>query len=69
MVDTRIAIVGAGIAGISAAHRLYQNGFKNFVILEAKDQIGGRIRSIKFGQCFSVIPESMPYSRFNRIIA
>ncbi|KPM10720.1 thiamine pyrophosphokinase 1 [Sarcoptes scabiei] len=48
MVDTRIAIVGAGIAGISAAHRLYQNGFKNFVILEAKDQIGGRIRSIKF---------------------
>lgn len=41
----RIAIVGGGIAGISAAHHLQHAGLKNFVVFEASDRIGGRIHT------------------------
>jgi len=37
-----ILVVGAGIAGIAAATSLREQG-QNVVLLEAKDQIGGRI--------------------------
>jgi monoamine oxidase len=36
-----VAIIGAGAAGISAAHALRDSG-KTFVILEARDRVGGR---------------------------
>ena len=39
-----VTIVGAGVAGMSAAYALHQAGVDNFVILEASDRIGGRIR-------------------------
>ncbi|PRD26165.1 UNVERIFIED_CONTAM: Polyamine oxidase FMS1 [Trichonephila clavipes] len=39
-------IIGAGIAGISAAHHLVKNGETDFKILEARNRIGGRIISI-----------------------
>lgn len=42
-------IIGAGIAGLSAAHHLIKNGFKRTVILEATNRYGGRINSKKFG--------------------
>lgn len=47
--DPKIVIVGAGAAGLSAAHHLVQNGFRNVVILEATDRIGGRIHTVPFG--------------------
>ncbi|CAH1160234.1 unnamed protein product [Phaedon cochleariae] len=46
---TPIIIIGAGSAGISAATRLLENGIDDFLILEAESQIGGRIRSVEFG--------------------
>ncbi|KAJ8319019.1 hypothetical protein KUTeg_004110 [Tegillarca granosa] len=46
---SEIIIIGAGAAGISAAHHLYSNGFRNLRILEASDRIGGRINTITFG--------------------
>lgn len=49
MEDTKILIVGAGLSGISAAANLVENGFKDIVILEAEDRIGGRIHSIDYG--------------------
>ncbi|XP_032599363.1 LOW QUALITY PROTEIN: protein anon-37Cs [Drosophila grimshawi] len=44
----RIVIIGAGTAGIAAATRLLEQGFKNVMVLEAEDRIGGRIHTIPF---------------------
>ncbi|KAJ8723295.1 hypothetical protein PYW08_003207 [Mythimna loreyi] len=41
-----IIIIGAGMAGLSAANYLLKNGMEDFVILEARKRIGGRIISI-----------------------
>ncbi|CAL1280878.1 unnamed protein product [Larinioides sclopetarius] len=46
----KIIIIGAGIAGISAAHHLVKNGETDFIILEARNRIGGRIISIPLGE-------------------
>ncbi|XP_020277702.1 peroxisomal N(1)-acetyl-spermine/spermidine oxidase-like [Pseudomyrmex gracilis] len=47
--EPNIVIVGAGMAGLSAAHRLVQCGFQNFTVLEATDRPGGRIHSCWLG--------------------
>uniref|UniRef100_A0A1B6CJ39 Amine oxidase domain-containing protein n=1 Tax=Clastoptera arizonana TaxID=38151 RepID=A0A1B6CJ39_9HEMI len=47
----KILIVGAGIAGLSAAYRLVQRGLCNFTILEASDRPGGRINSSRISNC------------------
>lgn len=47
---TKIVIIGAGAAGIAAASRLLQKGVNNFIILEATNRIGGRIRTVSFGK-------------------
>ncbi|XP_033231693.1 spermine oxidase-like [Belonocnema kinseyi] len=44
-----VLIVGAGAAGIAAASKLFENGFKNITILEAEDRIGGRVYTTHFG--------------------
>ena len=45
MQTTRIAIVGAGLSGLYAAYLLEQQGIKDYVLLEARDTLGGRIAS------------------------
>ncbi|XP_058803885.1 spermine oxidase-like [Phymastichus coffea] len=47
--DKKIIIVGAGPAGIAAASKLFESGFKNVKILEAEDRIGGRVFTTEFG--------------------
>ncbi|XP_018044767.1 PREDICTED: spermine oxidase [Atta colombica] len=44
-----VVIIGAGMAGLSAAHRLVQCGLRNFIVLEATDRPGGRIHSCWLG--------------------
>lgn len=44
----KVVIVGAGLAGVSAAAKLIENGVDDVVILEAEDRMGGRIHSIPF---------------------
>ncbi|KAF5189575.1 Polyamine oxidase protein [Thalictrum thalictroides] len=44
-----VIIIGAGTSGISAAKVLAENGVEDFIILEATDRIGGRIRKEDFG--------------------
>ncbi len=43
-----VAIIGGGVAGLSAAWRLKQNGYEDFVVLELESQPGGTSRS---GRC------------------
>ncbi|KAJ7566173.1 hypothetical protein O6H91_02G091200 [Diphasiastrum complanatum] len=43
-----VIIVGAGISAIAAAKTLSDNGVKDFLILEATDRIGGRMRTEEF---------------------
>lgn len=45
MQNVRVAIVGAGLAGLYAAYSLEKKGIKDYVILEARDIPGGRIAS------------------------
>ena len=40
-----IVIIGAGLAGVSMAWLLHRRGFKNIVILEAQERVGGKIYS------------------------
>ena len=42
MLDT--VIIGAGFAGLSAARSLMAEGRENFVVLEARDRVGGRTK-------------------------
>lgn len=44
-----VIIVGAGVAGLSAGYHLFKNGLKDFLILEARKRIGGRIINIQMG--------------------
>src|SRR5262245_13299066 len=42
---TRVAILGGGVAGLTAAHELGERGFE-VVVLEARDIPGGKARSL-----------------------
>ncbi|CAI4229571.1 unnamed protein product [Auanema sp. JU1783] len=44
----KIAIIGAGIAGLSAAKRLTELGFSDYQVFEGSDRIGGRIHPIPY---------------------
>ncbi|HTX96955.1 MAG TPA: FAD-dependent oxidoreductase [Mycobacterium sp.] len=45
--DLRVAIVGAGIAGLVAARELFRCGYTNIDIYEASERIGGRTYSVR----------------------
>ncbi|XP_034488429.1 peroxisomal N(1)-acetyl-spermine/spermidine oxidase [Drosophila innubila] len=44
--NVKVLIIGAGMAGLSAANHLLQNGCDDFLIVEARGRVGGRIVSI-----------------------
>ncbi|MGW6706414.1 protoporphyrinogen/coproporphyrinogen oxidase [Streptomyces sp. NPDC054956] len=46
--DIDVAVVGGGIAGLTAAHRLRAAG-RNPVVLEAADAVGGRMKARRVG--------------------
>ena len=43
---THVAIVGGGLSGLYAAYLLQQRGLRDYVLLEAREVLGGRIRSV-----------------------
>ncbi|THH28146.1 hypothetical protein EUX98_g6045 [Antrodiella citrinella] len=47
--DARVLILGGGVAGITAANALHENGISDFIILEARHELGGRMTSRSFG--------------------
>lgn len=46
MRTVRIAIVGGGLAGVYAAYLLERAGVTDYVLIEARDTLGGRIESL-----------------------
>jgi polyamine oxidase len=46
---TKVVILGGGVAGIAAAKALVNDGVEDFVILEARSELGGRAQDFKFG--------------------
>jgi oxygen-dependent protoporphyrinogen oxidase len=47
--NLRIAVVGAGPSGLTAADTLTQNGFKNVTVFEKNDRVGGKVYSVPNG--------------------
>jgi cation diffusion facilitator CzcD-associated flavoprotein CzcO len=55
----RIAIVGAGFAGIGMAIRLKQEGIEDFVVLERADDVGGTWRDNSYPGCQCDVPSHL----------
>ncbi|KAF2396381.1 amine oxidase [Trichodelitschia bisporula] len=55
---TKVVILGAGIAGITAAQALHNQSISDFIILEYQGDIGGRIHKAEFGRG----PDGKPYT-------
>jgi cation diffusion facilitator CzcD-associated flavoprotein CzcO len=37
----KIVIIGAGVSGLTAAHKLFNMGIEDFLVLESEDVVGG----------------------------
>ncbi|HWI22415.1 MAG TPA: FAD-dependent oxidoreductase, partial [Baekduia sp.] len=40
-----VVVVGAGLSGLVAGRDLLRAGIEDFVVIEAQDEVGGRIKS------------------------
>ncbi|KAF9814640.1 hypothetical protein IEO21_05003 [Rhodonia placenta] len=47
--DPTVLILGGGVAGVIAARTLYEQGITNFVIVEARGELGGRLQTETIG--------------------
>ncbi|KAI0655782.1 amine oxidase [Cubamyces menziesii] len=47
--DARVLILGGGMAGVIAAKTLHEQGIDDFIIVEGKGELGGRMLSHRFG--------------------
>jgi phytoene dehydrogenase-like protein len=59
-----VAIVGAGLSGLYAAWLLERQGIRDYVLLEARDTLGGRIAS--FAAPERVLPDATVVHATNR---
>ena len=53
--QVKIIVIGAGAAGLAACNRLLEAGISEFLLLEARSRLGGRIHSVLNGTHFSLI--------------
>src|SRR5919202_1745978 len=52
----KVAVVGAGFAGLGIAIRLKQEGVEDFVVLERNDEVGGTWRVNDYPGCCCDVP-------------
>lgn len=48
--DAKVLILGGGMAGITAARTLHDQGIDDFIVIEASHEVGGRMLSHTFGE-------------------
>ena len=48
--DAKVLILGGGVAGVIAARSLHEQGIDDFIVVEARHELGGRLMSRSFGQ-------------------
>ena len=46
--NTKVIVVGGGVAGMSAAHELRERGFEVEIYEREEKYVGGKARSVKF---------------------
>lgn len=46
--NTRVAVIGAGVAGLTAAYQLKKKGYHNVVVFEKEDKVGGKCFSFEY---------------------
>ncbi|KAF5286652.1 hypothetical protein FQR65_LT12483 [Abscondita terminalis] len=66
MLDT--VIIGAGASGIATGCRLLENNVNNFLVLEAKNRIGGRIHSYEVDGSFLDLGGQWCHGEENNIV-
>ncbi len=44
--QSRVAIIGGGLSGLTMGHRLKQKGYQNIAVYEAKSRVGGRVHTV-----------------------
>jgi protoporphyrinogen oxidase len=60
MAENRVAVIGAGIAGLAAAYRLIETGQCHVTVIEAGEEAGGLSRSVHVGDfCFDLGPHQI----------
>ncbi|KAG2148956.1 amine oxidase [Suillus clintonianus] len=47
--DAKVLILGGGVAGVIAARTLHRKGITDFLIIEARDELGGRMQDYTIG--------------------
>ncbi|KAI0070410.1 amine oxidase [Panus rudis PR-1116 ss-1] len=47
--DAKVLILGGGVAGVIAARTLHEQGIPDFLIVEARHELGGRLMDKQFG--------------------
>jgi predicted NAD/FAD-binding protein len=48
--SARIAVIGAGASGLSAAHHLQRAGYDHVTVLEREPRVGGKCSSVRVGE-------------------
>ena len=52
VINTKTAIIGSGMSGISTSMDLLKAGYKDFLVFEALNRVGGRINTINYEDSF-----------------
>jgi len=47
--NPKVIILGGGVSGVIAARTLHENGIDDFLIIEAREELGGRMQTHTFG--------------------
>ena len=52
-------VIGAGISGIAAAHKMQQAGYDNYIVLEKASRVGGTWRDNNYPGCGCDVPSAL----------